>query len=312
VAAYLLTSRARRSFKQQLGSANHLIITALVGLDAVERGAVKEVPEELHAAWSPKDSKASARRSRRLLLDMALVRAVDAIDVYIRESIRKPRLVQSPTLRSAVDKAGQSIFKKLSAFETHYPELDSIPVALVGLMVAWRNRSAHAEADNEPLRSHRQTIESCADQIAERFRSLDSKLLLSDWDSEHPPTFKEVASFINAAHHYVSELGRAQLQAIDQELFLKDLIWKAVSFTAGKAGTIDQVRRRRLRSVWGKDPSERKRYVQNFLRQHGLAFDVSGTTTVIFDDDLIAKLSNMSPSEVLRWITPTETDDFEG
>src|SRR5882724_2955678 len=102
---YLHQSSACHIFKTLIGNANHLIITALVGLDAIEQGIVTKGPEELHAALSPIDPVASAKRSRRMLLDMALVRSVDALDVYIRHSVRKPFLTQSNALRVDIDKA---------------------------------------------------------------------------------------------------------------------------------------------------------------------------------------------------------------
>ena len=142
-------SPARRAFKKLLGGVNHLIITTLVGLDAIERGIVTTIPKELHAAWSPKDPVASAQRSRRLILDMALVRAIDAFDVYIRNSMRKPFLVQDIALRIEIDRAKISIFKKFLALEKHYPRIDPVLSALVATMLSWRNRSAHVEADDE-------------------------------------------------------------------------------------------------------------------------------------------------------------------
>ena len=45
--AYLLTSPARKEFKKHLGQANHQIITILVGLDAIERRIVCDVPERI-------------------------------------------------------------------------------------------------------------------------------------------------------------------------------------------------------------------------------------------------------------------------
>jgi hypothetical protein len=282
-----------------------LVITALVGLDAIERGQVTEVPEELHTVWSPKDAVASARRSRRLILDMALVRAVDAIDIYIRESVRKPRLVQNPVLRVEIDRAGLSIFKKLLVIDQHFHALDAVPVALVGLMVAWRNKGAHAEADDQPVDRYRQIIEVQADQIASRFRGLQCGLLLSGYDEERPPTFKEVASFINAAHHYVSDLDHAQLRGLDQELFLTELVWKAISTAPREKETLEQTRKRHLRSIWGKDPSERAGYVQRFLRQQGIAFGDSNSLEAValtLKENLVSKLGAMSPSDVWTWM----------
>jgi len=50
---FLNQSKARTVFKKLLGNANHLIITALVGLDAVEKGIVSGIPADMHAVWSP-------------------------------------------------------------------------------------------------------------------------------------------------------------------------------------------------------------------------------------------------------------------
>ena len=53
---------ARRVFKQNLGQANHFLVTLLVGLDAVERGA--EPPAALNARWNPRSRTESVQRSR--------------------------------------------------------------------------------------------------------------------------------------------------------------------------------------------------------------------------------------------------------
>ncbi|WP_025897201.1 hypothetical protein [Sneathiella glossodoripedis] len=63
---YLNKSFGRKRFKANLGNANHLIITSLVGLDAIERGKVEDIPSEMRMAWSPKSPKTSARRAALL------------------------------------------------------------------------------------------------------------------------------------------------------------------------------------------------------------------------------------------------------
>jgi len=80
MALYLNTSPARRKFKDLLGNANHLLITLLVGLSAVERKKITTPPPELHAAWNPHDVIASAHRSRVFVLETTLVRSVDSLD----------------------------------------------------------------------------------------------------------------------------------------------------------------------------------------------------------------------------------------
>jgi hypothetical protein len=109
---YLNISPARKRFKDLLGGANHLLITILVGLDAVDKGLVKNGPTELHAAWNPQDVKASVSRSKILVREMALVRAIDALDAYISWVRRKPALIQEKNLASQIDGAGHSVMAK--------------------------------------------------------------------------------------------------------------------------------------------------------------------------------------------------------
>jgi hypothetical protein len=225
-------SPARRHFKKMLGGANHLIITALVGLDAIERGIVTEIPHDMHAAWSPQDAVASSKRSRRFVLDMALVRAVDALDIYIRHSRRKPSLIQSQALQDEIDGAGLSVFRRFEAVEKHLPRIDRSLVALMAIMITWRNRSAHAEADTEIPERHKSALRDNAAAISSRFRGLSAELLLSGYKEHRPPVFKEIASFINATHHFVEELEQAYFAAADTEGYLKQLIWAAISRTA--------------------------------------------------------------------------------
>lgn len=299
---YLARSRPRSAFKKLLGNANHLIITSLVGLDAVERGIVTKVPDDLRAAWSPKNAVNSAQRSRRLILDMALIRAIDAVDVYLNEAVRKPVLVQSPGFRKDIDAAGRSILKKLQVVERHVPELDDLPLAIIFLMVAWRNRGAHSEADLDAPEKYLDVLRSSAEQLANRFRGLDAKVLLSGYDAERPAFFKEVTSLINAAHHFVSELDSRLLSSLDTERFLKDTIWATLGDSKGSREAIEQARMRRATSVWGKDPKDRKASVLKLLNHQGFSTvrgsEFEGAT---FSVDLIETLQEQTPKSVLIW-----------
>lgn len=300
--AYLCTSKARRGFKDVLGQANHLVITALVGLDAIERGIVREVPADLRAAWSPKDPLASARRSRRLLLDMALVRSVDALDMYLRYSNRKPFLFQSQDLREKIDGAHWSIFRKVGVIEGHYSRIEPMLFALVNIMIAWRNRAAHFEADNDASPQHKQVLRDCFVDIAMRFRNLDTARLLSGYEAYDNPTFKEVASFVNATQHFVEALERAQFSALNAEIYLKELIWVAIS-RPRPSEDLDGARRRHLRSIWGKAPADRLKSIRRFLQQEGLSLEKpsEGSPVVIIDDALVDSLAEKTPTDMLKW-----------
>lgn len=299
---YLARSQPRKAFKELLGNANHLIITALVGLDGIERGVVHEVPKDLRAAWSPKDSAVSAKRSRRLILDMALIRAIDAIDVYLREAVRKPALIQSASFRSDLDAAKLSIFAKLKVVERHFPSLDPLPLAIVFLLVAWRNRGAHTEADRDAPKNHLDVLRSSEDQLSTRFSGLDAKMLLGGYDAVRPVTFKEVASLINAAHHLVAELDTHLLKSLDMERYIKDVIWSSLGNSKKPDELIEQARKRRAVSVWGKDPSDRNDVIKGLLKQGGFSTTApkqsSGATV---SPQLLAMLQEHNPKSILIW-----------
>ncbi|TXC74071.1 hypothetical protein FSZ31_04955 [Sphingorhabdus soli] len=306
---YLERSRPRKAFKGLLGNANHLIITALVGLDGIERGDVREIPGELRTVWSPKDVIVSAKRSRRLILDMAPIRAIDAIDVYLRDAVRKPALIQSPGFRSSLDSAGQSIFGKMKAVEYHCPQLDRIPLAILFLMIAWRNRGAHTEADRDAPQVYLDVLRANADQLAARFSGLDAEMLLGGYDAVRPVTFKEVASLINAVHHLVAELDTHLLLALDLEQYLKDTIWTSLSDTQKPHEVIAQTRKRRAASIWGKDPTDRRNAIVGLLKQCGLSsVSPQKAAGVMVPADLICMLQMQTPKSLLDWARPADED----
>src|ERR1700721_2138620 len=78
----LKRTHARAAFKDLLGQANHFLITLLVGLGAVGDGTAM-LDQEFRTSWNPRDVRKSAERSRQFAFDLALVRAVDALDTFL-------------------------------------------------------------------------------------------------------------------------------------------------------------------------------------------------------------------------------------
>ena len=297
---YLNESQGRLYFKNLLGQANHLIVTALVGLDGVEKGLITTPPPELHAAWSPKSPINSARRARRLILDMVLVRAVDSIDVYIRMARRSPCLVQANALRDGIDRAGRSIMRKVVSFEEHYGAAEPIAFALVLVMIAWRNKSAHEDSDTKIDVRHREVLLRNADVVAENYRNLDIGRLLSGFDIREP-TFKECASLISAAQRFIQMLEIALFRRLNTEQYLKEVIWKAPSELNGDDAQL--FRKQRIKSVWGRDVSDRTRTVIRHLRHYGIT-NVRRYDGAIFPTAIISNLCKLNPSEVYAWARP--------
>ena len=300
---YLNKSFGRKRFKRNLGSANHLIITSLVGLDAIERGIVVNIPTEMRTTWSPKSPQTSARRARRLVLDMALIRAVDAVDVYIRDSMRQPTLIQDASLRGSIDRAGRSVFKKIATLENHLPGLDALLCALVAVLVSWRNEGAHMESDDTISTTQRATIESNREIVADRFSGLDADILVSDYDSENPPTFKEVASLINASHHFVQDLEEKLFKQINPETYLRQLVKEAIRpkirdrSTSTKKGS-------EIGAIWGRSPTDRPRYVRSLLQHHGLSEKRAGSgPSLEFNQGTIERLTTLDPKGLNCWLS---------
>lgn len=300
---FLNESRARARFKNLLGHANHLIVTTLVGLDAVEKGLVEAAPPELHASWSPQNPVSSARRARRLILDMVLVRAVDAIDIYIRTARRLPSLIQDQALRDSIDGAQRSIFRKIAMLEGRYGSDDPILFALTLVMIAWRNKAAHEEADTAVEDRHRQTLLDHASAIASDYCGLDVERLLAGFDAAEP-TFKEAASLINAAQRFVRLLESLLFRDLDAEQYLKELVWKVPDELSGENAR--RFRKHGLQSVWGRDSSDRPKAVVRHLRQFGITDVRRHSEGAVFSSSLITQLVGMTPTEVYAWADPSE------
>jgi len=299
---YLNDSRGRARVKDLLGQANHLIITALVGLDAIERGLVKSVPDELNMPWSPSSPTASARRSRRLILDMTLIRAVDAIDIYVSASRRTPRLTQAPELRNAIDNAKLSVMGKFNAIEQfHRRRLDPRLGALVAVMIAWRNRSVHADADDLPDERWTEIIAENGEWYAEHFSGLSAEKLIADFNKGQPPVFKEIGAFIRGTHKFILNLEEAQFNALNGNEYVKDLVkYSSVGGAATSEARL-QYRMRIIQSVWGRDISDRPKAVYRFLKNAGLSetkrTEYAVDLTLVYDE-----IATKTTKQIMSWL----------
>lgn len=216
---FMLISRARREYKRKFGQANHLLITSLIGLDAIQSGAITQKPLTLRAAWNPKDPKRSASRAREMVLSSFLVLAVDSLDAYFILANRKPTLWQDSTLQSGFDACGQSVHKK-AMFMSEFLEVDKVLTALMDIMIIARNNLTHFGASNELRPETISVAKSSKEIIKEQFRNLSIDTLIGNATGGKPLTLKEVASLISAAHLFV--------ESVDQKLITRLNIVKYV------------------------------------------------------------------------------------
>ena len=308
---YLSVSKARNRFKRMLGNANHQIITALIGLHAIEIGKVTAKPEEFDTVWEPHDPTASATRSRGLILEMALVRCVDALDTYIRLSVRQPALVQSIELRTDIAKCGYSVFGKFEKIDQFVDCNDELLSSLVTLIIAWRNRQVHTDADDEIGRDCRNIICGNVSEAKIRFRGLDTIEMLDRYENNKSPRFKEVASFVKITQDYVNFVEEFLFSQLDEQKYLRELVWNSLSERATVGKNRQRGRKYYSEKVWGKSKASKRQAVERFLQRSGLSRTRPENVDryVVFDASMIEALASRSPREVREWADPAR---FEG
>lgn len=69
-------------FKKDIGSNNHFLITALVGLDKIDESDIGKVEP---APWNPQDVKASVTRSREFVIKAGLAWVITCLDVFLKD-----------------------------------------------------------------------------------------------------------------------------------------------------------------------------------------------------------------------------------
>jgi hypothetical protein len=183
--------------------------------------------------------------------------------MYISLLYRKPNYIKDKELCSALDGANRSVQKKVAAVASYYL-LKPVTVALVDVLITWRNNLVHELADNT-LRP--ETVAALADgatSIAEDYRGLVTNGLQQKAEKGEPLTFKETTSLINAAHKFVEEVDAIVIERLDLGDFCRELVADAL---AGSSRSADF-----LAKYYSLAPDARRRYVRNWLANvHGIS-----------------------------------------
>lgn len=219
---------ARTRFKKHFGQANHYLVTGLVALHLLEASEVVSAPPELHTSWNPKDKNSSIHRTRLFAHQAALASAVDAVDMYISLLYRKPNYIKDKDLCSALDGANRSVQKKVAAVAGHY-QLKPMTVALVDILITWRNNLVHELADNTLRPETVAVLANSAKSIAENYRGLITDGLKEKAEKGDSLTFKETTSLINAAHNFVEEVDAIVIERLDLGDLCRELVADALA-----------------------------------------------------------------------------------
>lgn len=246
---------ARALFKENFGQANHYLITSLIGLYVLRESDISTAPTVFRTSWNPKDKASSIARSRIFVLHSLLGWAVDSLDMYASILHRRPSYLQSPAISAEMDGAGRSVYKKVIALGDHFA-VDASVMALMDVLITWRNNVFHELAENRIRRASSQALLQNGTEIEKDFRGLITVELEEKAHRGADLTFKEAASLASAAHKYVEHVDAAVLETLDVEKFCRDAIQQALDSRdksdgfAAKYFGLDAARRRSFVRVW--------------------------------------------------------------
>ena len=190
-----------RDFLASVGETVANLNTAVVGLDAVEKGHQK--PDTLVISWNPQDRIAAARKSRKFILEAVLVRVAEALDEFVKAMVRMPRF---SAIRSGWD-SDTSRADKLAdlAFDTLG---DSYLAVGAVLLVHWRNRVVHPRSRASLTSKQRKLLCDYENEIDERFAGLSVSRLLVDFENGRP-TLKEITSLVAMSIRLIRQIDNA-------------------------------------------------------------------------------------------------------
>ena len=286
-------THARRVFKNLLGQANHFLITILVGLDGVRTREV-DISDEFGTSWNPKNKTRSADRSREFVLDLALIRAIDSLDSYFIESVRKP-CVLNEKFEAAMHGCRRSVKMKLDEFNTHLDSLEEHHKEALKIAIDWRNRRVHSLAKKEVNDKTIRTVIDNKKKFKEGYCGLDIVKFVKHFEDGKPPSFKEATSVIRLTHEAVQYFDTALLKCLPIEAYIKGLMLRHLEQNNGNSA-------RALSKTWGHpDPKKRDEKIYRQLRMVG----VNKTTSVRgrqVPDEFISSVINLGSKDVIDFL----------
>ncbi|TGL23132.1 hypothetical protein EHQ42_03115 [Leptospira levettii] len=218
---------ARRKFKRKFGQANHFLITSLIALDYLENTETPKKPSSFNTTWNPKDIFVSIRRTREFLINAFLASAVDSLDMYFSILNKAPKILVNEDIEIIYSKAGRSVYQKVTLIG-EYLEIDKLLIALMELMIAWRNNLTHAFAENIITDTTREYLKSKQLEILNLYSGLKIEESIKKAEEKISPDFKDVASLIAASHRFIEEIDNKILEKLDINLYAKEVIKFAI------------------------------------------------------------------------------------
>ena len=200
--------------------------------------------------------------------------------MYLRMINQVPSLICKNDLKAQIDSPdnSRSIYRRINLICDYY-KIQSIDYALIDLLICWRNRLTHFQAENDIAKKSRIFLLSNAASIQTNHCGLDIEATLKSFDSVNCPTFKEVTSFVRASINLASTIDRYLLNDIDKVEFADKIIIKYIS----------DLKNVRLNNIFSKDPQTAEKTIKQVLFQNGFSENNSNNVDMYCKN--IAKLS---------------------
>lgn len=252
-------SHALKMFKKEVGQANHMLITIIVGLDGIITHNV-EPNNEFRVSWNPRDKNSSVQRSKLYAKKSVLAWITDCIDMYLRLINQSPTIIQDSELKNQIDSESnsRSVYKRIHIICYHC-KITSVNYALADLLICWRNRLTHYQAENDISSDSRNVLESMFDEIKNKYGGLDIHRTLESFSSTSFPTFKEVTAFVKSSINLIHEIDvqliqKAKLEKYADQIFIK---------------YFQQNQKDRLSNIFSKDQETKAKSLKQLLLQYG-------------------------------------------
>lgn len=253
----------------------------MVGLDGIISYGV-EPQKEFHTSWNPKSKKASVDRSKLFAKKATLAWVVDCIDMYLRLINQAPLLICDEQLKNAIDSVenSRSVYKRIILVCNHY-SIKSVDFALVDLLICWRNRLSHFQAENDISQSNRILLEGNTEKIKKDHCGLSIDQTLQSFYKSEFPTFKEITTFVRASVNLISQIDRCLLQNIDLVTYADRVVVKYLNED-----------KNRMNNLFSKDVQTRVKTIRQLLFQNGFILEEPNDV-----DEFCLKIANLSMQE---------------
>lgn len=236
-----------------------MLITILVGLDGIIPYQV-QASSEFHTSWNPKSKQSSVQRSKLFAKKAALAWVVDCLDTYFRLINQAPILIFKGDLKAKIDNQenSRSIYRRFNLMCTYY-NIQSVDNALIDLLICWRNRLTHFQAENDISALNRRFLIDNAEQIQTAHCGLNIKETLCSFDQHSFPTFKELTSFIRSSINLVYTIDSCLIADIDIVQYADRVLVKY----------LNDNKRVRLNNLFSKDSKTAEKSIKQLLFQNG-------------------------------------------